>query len=131
MTGTSASNTKTDAGTTYYYKIRAIHSSSAANSAYSEIVSRTCDLAQPTLTVKLNSNGKPTLSWTKVTGAVKYQIVRSTDNKNWEHLTYTTNTSATNTKAEAGTKYYYKVRAIHSNSAATSAYSAVKYITAK
>ena len=130
-TNTSATNTKTDAGKTYYYKVRAIHSSSAANSAYSAIVSRTCDLAQPTLTVKLNSNGKPTLSWTKVTGAVKYQIMRSTDNKNWEHLAYSTGTSATNTKAVAGIKYYYKIRAIHSNTDANSAYSAVKYITAK
>ena len=62
---------------------------------------------------------------------MKYQIVRSTDNKNWEHLAYSTGTSATNTKAVAGTKYYYKIRAIHSNTDATSAYSAVKYITAK
>jgi len=62
---------------------------------------------------------------------VKYQIVRSTDNKNWEHLAYTTNTTATNTKAVAGTKYYYKVRAIGSISAANSAYSPVKSVSAK
>ena len=130
-TGTSATNTKTDAGKTYYYKVRAVHTNSDATSAYSAVVSRTCDLAQPTLTVKLNSNGKPTLSWNAITGAVKYQIVRSTDNKNWEHLAYSTGTSATNTKAEAGIKYYYKIRAIHSNTDANSAYSAVKYITAK
>jgi len=130
-TDTSAVNSKTDAGVAYYYKVKAIHATSAANSAFSAVKYRTCDLAQPTLSVTLNSAGKPRLSWSAVDGAVKYQIVRSTDNKNWEHLAYTTNTYATNSKAVAGTKYYYKVRAIASVSAANSAYSPVKYVTSK
>ena len=130
-TGTSVTNTKTEAGKTYYYKVRAIHSNSAATSAYSAVVSRTCDLAQPTLTVTLNSSGKPKLTWTKVEGATKYQIVRSLDKTNWEHLAYTTGTAMTNSSAVAGKTYYYKIRAIHSVSAATSAYSAIKSISVK
>jgi len=130
-TGTSATNTKTEAGVTYYYKVRAIAENSSANSAYSSVKSRMCDLAQPILSISLNSSGKPKLSWTKVNGAVKYQVYRSTDNKTWEHLAYVTSTSATNTKAIAGTKYYYKVRAIAENTAANSAYSAVKAVTSK
>ena len=130
-TNTTATNTKAEAGVTYYYKVRAIGENSAANSAYSSVKSRMCDLARPTLSITLNSAGKPKLSWNAIDGAVKYQIVRSTDNKNWEHLAYTTNTTATNTKAVAGTKYYYKVRVIAENTAANSAYSAVKRVTAK
>ena len=75
--------------------------------------------------------GKISLAWTTGPNAVQYQIARSLDEENWERLAYSTGTSATNTKAEAGIKYYYKVRAIHSNPDAYSAYSAVKYITAK
>jgi len=130
-TNTTATNTKAEAGVTYYYKVRAIAENSSANSAYSSVKSRMCDLARPTLSITLNSAGKPKLSWNAIDGAVKYQIVRSTDNKNWEHLAYTTNTTATNTKAVAGTKYYYKVRVIAENTAANSAYSAVKRVTAK
>ena len=43
----------------------------------------------------------------------------------------TTNTSVTNTSAEAGKTYYYKVKAIHSKSAANSAYSSVDSIKVK
>ena len=132
VTGTSLTNTSVEAGKTYYYKVRAIHTTSAANSAYSEIDSRTCDLARPTLTVKLNSKGKPSLSWNKVDGAVKYQVYYATSKTGTYSLLKTvTGTSLTHSSAAAGQTLYYKVRAIHSNSAANSAYSEIKYITVK
>ena len=130
-TGTSINHNSAVAGTKYYYKVRAISSNSAANSAYSTVKSGTCDLARPTLTVKLNTGGKPVLTWTKIEGAVKYEIYRSTDNKTWTKLSTTTGTKLTNTSAVSGKTYYYKVRAIASNSAANSAYSVIKSISAK
>ena len=131
-TKTSVTNSKTEAGKTYYYRVKAIASTSAANSAASAAVGRTCDLARPTVTVKLNSKGKPVVSWNKISGAVKYEVYRATsENGKYTKLTTTTKTSITNSKAEAGVTYYYKVRAIASTSAANSAYSAVAYITAK
>ena len=130
-TGTSLTNTGAKAGVLYYYKVKAIASNSTADSAYSAVKSRTCDLARPTLTVKLNSSGKPVLTWTAVESAVKYEIYRSTDNKTWSLLKATTGTKLTNTSAKAGTTYYYKVRAIASISNANSAYSPVKSVTAK
>ena len=129
-TSTSLTNTSTTAGTRYYYKVKAIASNSSADSAFSVVSNRTCDLARPTLTVKLNSKDKPVLTWTKVAGAVKYEVYRSTDNKTWTKLKTTTGTSLTNTSAVSGTTYYYKVRAIASNTAANSAYSTVKSVTA-
>ena len=132
VTGTSLTNTSTTAGKTYYYKVRAIHATSAANSAYSEIDSRTCDLARPTLTVKRNSNGDPKLTWSKVDGASKYQVyVATSKNGTYKLLKTLTGTSLTHSSSVPGTTYYYKVRAIHSNSAANSAYSSIKYCTAK
>ena len=120
------------AGTTYYYKVKAIHSKSSADSAYSEIISRVCDLAKPEVTIKLK-NGDPRLTWEKVDGAAKYYIYRATskDGKYEKIKTTVSATSFTDTTAKAGTKYYYKVKAIHKNTDANSAYSSVKYITAK
>ena len=58
------------------------------------------------------SSGKPKISWSKVDGAVKYKVYRSTDGKKYSLLATTTGTSITNTKAKIGTTYYYKVQAV-------------------
>ena len=129
-TGTTVNHNSAVAGTLYYYKVRAIAHLSSANSAYSPVKSGTCDLARPTLTLTLNSSGKPYLSWTKITGAVKYEVYRSTDNQTWTKLSTTTSTRLANISAVSGRTYYYKVRAIASVSKANSAYSTVKSITA-
>ena len=87
-------------------------------------------LAKPTVKIT-TSNGKPKLSWNKVTGADKYYIYRSTDGKTFKQYTTTTKTSFTNTGAKKNTKYYYKVKAVCSaNSNANSAYSTVVSIKA-
>ena len=128
VTGTSLTNTSVEVGKTYYYKVFAVASNSAANSAYSEVHSMTCTLAQPTLTVKLNSKNLPYLTWSKVTGASKYVVYRSTDNAAWTKLYTTTGTSLTNSSVEPGNTYYYKVQAIASDSAANSVCSAVAQV---
>ena len=124
-TGTIVTNTSATAGNTYYYMVKAIHSESGASSALSSAVSGTCDLPRPTLKiVAVSSTGKLKLSWNKVEGASKYELYRSTDGgETYSLLTTTTGTSVTNTSAAAGDKYYYKVKAIHSNSSANSALS--------
>ena len=43
-TGTALTHGNCEAGKTYYYKVMAVAKSSAANSAYSKVKSRTCDL---------------------------------------------------------------------------------------
>ena len=129
-TGTSLTNSSAEAGVLYYYKVRAIASNSEANSAYSTVKSRTCDLAQPVLTVELNAAGKPYLTWEALDGAVKYRVDRSTDGENWTRLITTTGTKLTNSSAEAGITYYYRSFAISSNSSANSAYSEIVSITA-
>ena len=125
VTSTSLTNASTTAGKTYYYKVKAIHSNSAANSAYSVVDSRTCDLPQPDVTVSnVASTGKIKLSWAKISGAVKYEIYRATSKDGtYTKLSTVTGTSLTNTSTTAGKTYYYKVKAIHSNSSANSAYS--------
>ncbi len=102
-----------------------------AYSAFSGAKSRTCDLARPVVTVKLNSEGHPKLTWKEIDGAEKYRVERSTDGENWTTMKTTTKTSYTNTSAEEGTTYYYRVTAISRYSSANSARSAEKSITAE
>ena len=119
---TSYTNTSAKAGTAYYYKVKAIAENSAADSEYSEIKSRTCDLPRPNVTISRNSSGKPKVSWDAVDGAVSYKVYRA-DTKDGEYalMKTTSNTSYTNTSATAGNTYHYKVVAVHTNTNANSA----------
>ena len=76
------------------------------------------------------ASGKPQIIWNSVDGAVKYWIYRSTDGKNFKYYDSTTKTSYTNKSTSIGTTYYYKVKAVNSDNAA-SAYSVVKSIQCK
>ena len=121
------------AGTNYYYKVKAIHTNSSANSAYSSVVNRVCDLAKPVVTLTRTSSGNPWVKWDAVEDADGYEVWRATS-KSGTYKKVKTTVSATSyadRDAKTGTKYYYKVRAIHENTSANSAYSSVKYITAK
>jgi len=130
-TKTAYTDTSAKVGTKYYYKIKAIHSNSSSNSAYSNCVSGIRDLARPDVSVALSSK-KPKLNWTKISGATKYYIYRSeAKDGEYEKIGSTTKTSYTDKTAKAGKTYYYKVKAIHSNSSANSAYSAVDKIKSK
>ena len=127
-TSTAYTNTSAEPGKTYYYKVKAVHSNSSATSAYSTVKSRTCDLAQPTVTLSNKaSTGKIVIKWEPVEGATKYQVYRATSKDGtYTRISTTSSTSITNTSAKAGTTYYYKVRALCGTDAATSAYSEIK-----
>ena len=119
------------AGTVYYYKVKAVHQNTDANSAYSAVVGQTCDLKRPDISVKLSS-GNPKLSWEAISGATKYYIYRATvKNGAYEKIDSTTKTSYTDKSAEEGKTYYYKVKAVHENSNANSAYSSIVSIKTK
>ncbi|MBQ5783015.1 MAG: hypothetical protein IIV99_06500, partial [Oscillospiraceae bacterium] len=126
-TGTSAVNTEINAGETYYYYVRAVDEN-GKKSARSNIVARTCDLARPVVTIgNIASTGKIKISWNAVDGASKYVLYHSTTGKtgSWTAVN-TTKTSITHSSAKEGTTYYYKVKALHTNSSANSAYSSQK-----
>ena len=130
---TSYTNTTANAGYTYYYKVKAISYKTAyANSAMSNMVTRTCDCAAPVVKIALNSDGHPKLTWDKVTGAEKYRVYRSTDGKNFSYYYTATATYFNNNSATAGTTYYYKVMAASARTSyADSAMSSVVSIRAK
>lgn len=127
-TKTSYVNNTAEPGDTYYYKVKAIASrTSDANSAYSTIKARTCDCPAPSISSSNNAEtGKIVIKWKAVDGASKYEVYRSgTKNGTYTKYYTTTSTSYTNTSANAGSTYYYKVKAIASNSDANSAFSSI------
>ena len=76
--------------------------------------------------------GKIKLTWEKIDGAAKYEVYRATSKDGTYSLLKTlTGTSLTNTSTTVGKTYYYKIRALCSNSAATSVYSAIKSVPVK
>ena len=125
VTGTSYTDTSAVGGKTYYYKIRALGSVSAATSAFSSEISKACDYARPTLSVtNVASTGKPKLTWAKVANAPKYEIwQRVGTSGSYTKIATVTGTSYTDTSAVAGKTYYYKICAAGSYAAATSAFS--------
>ena len=132
-TATNYTDNKANAGYTYYYKVKAVSKvSSGANSYYSVVIGATCHCARPSVKIT-TSNGSPRLTWNAVAGANKYYIYRSTEaNGTFEYLYSTKNLFYTNKSAEAGTTYYYKVKAVSKvKSTANSAFSTVVSIRAR
>ena len=125
ITGTSAyDNAQLDTGVTYYYYVVAyadknerIHSSYADNtnalaSGAPASVSFKAT-ANPTLSSK---KGKAVITWTKVPGATKYYVYRSTKKNGGYKLVGTTKKATfTDKKVSKGKTYYYKIEARGTN----------------
>jgi len=133
-TKTSMINTSTQAGKTYYYKVKAISAdTSAANSALSQVASQIAKLARPVVTASTNSAGNVVLKWSAVDGAAKYTVYRATSaNGTYTKLFTTSKVSVINSTVTAGNTYYYKVVAVYAdNTLANSAPSAIVSAKAK
>ena len=113
VTTTSYINTGAKAGTTYWYKVKAVNS--AGESAYSNIVSGRATVT--TLTMGHSaSSGKPQLTWKAVSGAASYKVYRATaKNGAYTVINTTKALTYTNTGAALGTTYYYKVEALNAS----------------
>ena len=120
-TATSYTNTGAAVGKTYYSRVKAVNS--VGTSGHSNIVSgkaKTAAPAAPSVTAGNSSTGKPKLTWNAVSGAVKYEVYRSTrQNSGYSLLGTTTSTSYVNTGASTGTTYYYRVKAVNRNGMAS------------
>ncbi len=117
VTTNSYTNTGAKAGTTYWYKVKAVNS--AGESAYSNVVSgqvkSTGQTTVTTLTLGHSStSGKPQLTWKAVSGAASYKVYRATTKTGAYTVINTTKAlTYTNTGAALGTTYYYKVEALN------------------
>ena len=113
VTATSYTNTGAKAGTTYWYKVKAVNS--AGESAYSNIVSGRATVTALTLGHS-STSGKPMLTWKAVSGAASYKVYRATSKNGAYSVINTTKAlTYTNTGAALGTTYYYKVEALNAS----------------
>ena len=102
-------------GTHYYYQVCAV-SADGTEGAFSSEKHRTCDCAQPQAMISNNQEGKPVVTWSRVPGAVKYQVYRSVEGGEYSRLFTTEGLRMTNGTAETGKTYSYQVVAVASNS---------------
>ena len=119
-------DSKADAGTTYYYKVKAgIVNGVKSNS--SAAVTITCRCARPVVKPSyVGASGKPYIYWGAVDGANRYYVYRSTTKDGtYSFLGSTANLNYTDSKADAGTTYYYKVKAGIVNGAKSASSAAV------
>ena len=127
-TAANYTDSKANAGYTYYYKVRAISKvRSTANSSLSATVAATCHCARPVVKPDyLISTGKPYIKWSAVSGASKYYVYRSgSSNGTYKYVGTTTATNYTDNKANAGYTYYYKVKAVSKVSSGANSYYSV------
>ena len=111
VTATSYTNTGAKAGTTYYYKVKAVNS--AGESAFSNVVSGKTTVTTLTMGHSATS-GKPQLTWKAVSGAASYKVYRATaKNGAYSVINTTKALTYTNVGAALGTTYYYKVEALN------------------
>ena len=112
--GTTYTHVSAVPGRTYYYKVQA---KANGMTAVSDVVSIKCALMAPKLAqIELNKDEKPSLNWSAVEGATSYDVYRSeSKDGNFTKVFTTKGTSYTNTAAEPGHIYFYKVTASYND----------------
>ena len=130
ITKLTYTDSKATSGAKCTYKVKVLGSKTAYNSNYSLEQSCYVTCAAPSLTVKLDSTtGKPTLSWSKVTGAASYDIYRAVNGGAYELVKNTTGTSYKDTDVPADNKYSYKMVTVGKEAVFNSTMSAAKTVT--
>ena len=107
-------NKKLSSGKKYYYKVKAYKVVKKKNKTIvtSKVINTKTKPVAPKVKIKTSSYNSVTVNVSKVTGASKYVIERSTDKKNYTsvgELTKAGNFKDTNVLT--GTNYYYRVKA--------------------
>ena len=144
LTGTTYTHTEVTAGVTYYYAVRGLDAAGEAVSAWSDYATATplsgiaaTATATPTPTAASGSSlpssltatpaaGAVELSWTEVSGAVRYDLRTWWDAAiGWQQIggDSLTGTTYTHTEVTAGVTYYYAVRGLDAAGVAVSAWS--------
>ena len=92
---------------TYSYKVTA----KLANGTTKSFTASVTYLAAPAVKLS-NASAGVTVSWAKVTGAVKYRVYKKQDDGTWKKLSDVTTTSYTDKNCTSGNSYTYTVQCI-------------------
>ena len=111
----------------YFYKVRAYGSSTASTGAFSNTVRGIRILAKPSITLTTSQSGrKITVKWKKISGAMGYELQCKVNDGEFVTIDTVTGTSCVHADLAPGNKYTYRLKAVSSREAASSAYSAEK-----
>ena len=115
LTGTSYTHSDVTGGTTYHYTVRAVNADgeTSAWSAYASATVSASSLSVPALTAQAGDSAVA-LSWTAVTGAVRYELWVWDSVNLWRQIggDSLTGTTYTHTDVTAGTTYHYTIRTV-------------------
>ena len=116
-TGLSYTDTTAAAGTTYYYKVRAINGADISLFCAAQSIKSPAVPSAPTMTLTTDRSGKPVLNWTSVKDASAYEVYRSTTGAagSYKIVRRTSGLTWTDTSTEMDKTYYYVVRAKNGN----------------
>ncbi len=120
-------------GGEYEYKVRPVYAD-GTKGVFSNIVKVTAYLKEPTVTIAANENydDKPQLKWNSIYMADMYEVYRADSVDGEFKKVYTTKyKSYTNTAAESGKTYYYKVKAVDKTGNIDSGFSNTEYFEVK
>ncbi len=112
----SYTDKKAEAGTTYYYKVKAYNGSAVSSTKASAEIKR---LTMPELKTPVSSKSGITVKWEKVTGAEGYIVYRKTGSGSWVKLATVKGNSKVSyldKTAEKGKTYSYSVKAYSGDS---------------
>ena len=120
---TSYTYSKAESGKTYYMTVKAVDSTGKIISDYNTTGLNIKFLSQPELSKISKTSTGVKLTWSKVSGASKYQVLAKTSKSGeWKKVYTTSNTSYTYTKAQSGKYCYMTVKAVASDGSTVSAY---------
>jgi uncharacterized protein (DUF1800 family)/fibronectin type 3 domain-containing protein len=121
VTATSFTNTGLTNGTKYYFKVAAVNGSITSPMSNEASGTPAAVLTAPAGLSATAGNGRITLAWTSVAGAVSYNVYRGTTANGQASTPVATNvngTSYTNTGLTNGVTYFYKVAGVNTANAA-------------
>lgn len=112
----SYTDSTVSSGTLYYYTVRCISQDGKSYiSSYNANGLCICFLSAPALSSVSGTSSKVTLSWKKVSGAVKYRVFRKTNGGSWKKLADTSSVSYTDKTVSPAVNYTYTVRCVSSD----------------
>ena len=118
LTGTTYTVTGLTNGTTYYYEVEAVNSAGTSAPSSSASVTPSAPASPPATPGGLTAtggSGQVSLSWSTVTGAVYYGILRgSGPGGPFALIASPAGTTYTDTGLQSTTTYYYEVEAVNS-----------------
>ena len=128
VTGLSFLHEDLQPGNKYTYRVRALAENEAGSGDYGATKSGAIKCGKPVVTIELDEDGKPMLSWKEVEGATEYQIYRSTKKSSgYKKVDTVEDTVYFDSDAAKGKTYYYKVMAVSEFASGTySSYVSIK-----